>query len=224
MQIFNCVKPSWFMGMDVSLEFLFAIITIMIAFFAYKAYKLVKQREVLFFSLAFLSISIAYLQQVIFNVAQIYGLSSSSLAPIVGSVAYHLNLGFFVALIHIILFTIGLSILVYLTIPKRNKKIFVVISGLSLIALITSFNIMFTSFLINSLLLMAITLNYYQLLNKKKTKSALYNYLGFGAIFLGQVQLAVVTQFSFFYVAGHIVTFLGYILLLLNLYDVIKNR
>ena len=62
MNVFNCYTPSWFSGIDISLELLFVAVTMAIAFFAYKAYKVVNKREVLFFGIAFFSIGLGYLQ------------------------------------------------------------------------------------------------------------------------------------------------------------------
>ncbi len=223
MNVFNCNIPDWFMGIDITLELLFVFVTLAIAFSAYKAYKVIKQREVLLFGIAFFSMAIGYLQEVIFNSSQMFGFNSSDLSPLIGPVANSLNLGFFVGLIHMAMFILGLSILVYIILPKRNKKLFGIIAGLAFIGLFTSGNILLTSFLINSLMLFALTLHHYQLFLRKKTESSLFNFIGFGAIFLGQFQLAMSTTFSLLYVASHITTLFGFILLLLNLIRVQKK-
>ena len=224
MQIFNCYTPSWFSGMAISLELLFAIVTMLIALFAYRAYKVVQERDVLLFGIAFFSIGLGYLQEVIYNASQLFSLTRYSLSPIIGPVANTMNIGFMVALIHMITFIFGLSLLVYLILPRRNKKLFVIIAGLGLIGLFTSSNIVLTFFLINSLMLLALTLHYYQLFLKKNSKSSLYNFIGFGSIFLGQLQLAIATQeFSTLYIASHITTLFGFILLLLNLFRVMRK-
>lgn len=222
MNVFTCVGPSWFSGIAIMLELIFAIVTSLIAYFSYNAYKLLKKREILLFGISFFSIALGYLIEVIFNFSQIYKITRAVLEPVIGSVAHQLNLGFFVSLVHIILFVLGLTLLVYLTVPKRSKKLYCIISGLALIALFTSANIVLTFFLISSLMLFGLTLYYYQMHCKKRSISTLYNFVGFGAIFLGHLQLAVTSGFSMLYIASHITTFFGFILLMMNLYRAIK--
>lgn len=220
--MFNYLGPSWFSGTAIFLELLFAIVTILIAYFSYKAYKVVKKREILLFGFAFLSISLGYLQEVIFNFSQMFKITRTILTPILGEAAQIINLGFIVNLIHITLFVLGLSLLVYLTIPKRTKKIFGIISGLSLIALFTSVNLIFTFFLITSLMLFALTLHYYQLHCKRGNISTLFNFIGFGSIFLGNLQLAFTGYFAMLFIVGHITIFFGFLLLMVNLYRSLK--
>jgi hypothetical protein len=224
MQIFNCNTPKWFLGIGMSLELLFALVTILIAFFAYRTYKIAKQREILLFSIAFFSIGIGYLQEVIYNSSLIFGFTRTSLIPIIGSSANFLNLGLMVGLIHMITFIFGLSLLIYTIWPKRNKKLFGVIVGLALIGLLTSGNVILTFFLITSLMFFTLTLHYYQIFERKKTKYSLYLFMGFFALFLGHIQLAAATNLSMLFIASHITTFFGFLLLLINLLRAIKSE
>ena len=60
-------SPEWFFGYDVALELSFAVITLLVCFYAWKISQVTQERNIRLFSLAFLFISLSYIIQTILN-------------------------------------------------------------------------------------------------------------------------------------------------------------
>src|SRR3989338_6247396 len=59
--------PHWFAGFNVIFEILFIIATAMVAFYAFKIYRISSKGEIKLFGISFASLSISYLILVIVN-------------------------------------------------------------------------------------------------------------------------------------------------------------
>ena len=55
------LMPSWFKGIDISLEIIFAVITFLVAFFSFRIYHLTGEKEHRNFAIGFSTISFSYL-------------------------------------------------------------------------------------------------------------------------------------------------------------------
>jgi hypothetical protein len=53
--------PDWFYGLDAGIELVVMLITLLIAFYSFRVYLVARQRVYIYFTLAFLSISLSYL-------------------------------------------------------------------------------------------------------------------------------------------------------------------
>ena len=218
MQIVTC-PSSWFVGAELIAEFIFALVTLFIAFYAYKVYKFSRQRAPLLFGLGFFSISTGYFLQVALNLLLLKNVSTTQIvSTIVGeSVHSGLQLSIVATVLHIIFMTFGLGLLSYVTLKERGTKIFLLIMSLAYIALIFSFSLTAVFYVITSIFLLFMTAQHYQRHGDVRSYHTFYVFMGFGLLFLGQVQLALSNYFTTLYVSGVLTVLAGYLLLLWSL-------
>ena len=70
MQIASCPSLPWFSGPEFAIELVFAFITLIIGFYAYKMFTLSRQKSILLFGIGFLSVSASLKNQDIISSTQ----------------------------------------------------------------------------------------------------------------------------------------------------------
>lgn len=216
--------PHWFTGSGIIIELIFALVTILIAFYAYKVYRIARQRYIMLFGLAFMSISFAYFIQAVLNFfilkqVQSYHIFTTILAP---ERCPSIQLSIFAVWLHIIFMIAGIALLAYVTMKERGKKIYLLFIALSVIALLFSFDVILTFHLLTSAFLLFITIQHYNRHKSQGTVNSLLVFFGFGFIFLGALQLAAASILGLFYIFGHLTVLVGYLLLLASLLRVVR--
>ena len=114
-------SPDWFFKYGIAFELVFAIITLFVAIYSFKIYKISKEKSTALFGFAFLLFSASYVIQSILNLGILYELSSN--VQILQKVSQSINLGFSALYSHMILIMAGLVILSLLCFKTRNLKL-----------------------------------------------------------------------------------------------------
>jgi hypothetical protein len=215
------LAPVWFFGFDIMLELVFAIICLMVSFFAFKLYKESNQRLIKLFSLSFLLISISYFVQSIINFLILSKINEN----ICSMLKFHSVLIFnqIGMLIHVFFLTIGLSILFYTTLKDKRKKILWFLIIISLVAVFFSKNYFQMFYLIATIYLGFISIHYIQNYLKIKKIRILLVTLAFILLFFGHIHFLIMSNSSILYVIGHFLELIAYIFILINLYLVMKK-
>src|SRR3989344_1468178 len=190
-------SPSWFTGYDVLFELFFAIISLAIAFFAYKIYTLSDQRPVKLLSISFLLISLSYAARSLpFKEFSVYA--------------------------HVILFLTGLAILLTATLRPKKATLCTLIA-VTLGSLVLISNILLAYYILSSVYLALISWHYIQnYLSNRQTKTLLVA-LAFIFLFFGSFHFFMSVNHELFYVIGYFLELLAYLLILANLYLVLKK-
>jgi len=196
------ISPAWFSGFDALFELFFAVISLTISYFAYKIYQLSDQRPVKLLSFSFLFISLAYVAR-----------SMSNFLPFLDVISIYT---------HIILFLTGLSILLYMTL-KPNRTTFWVLLAATLLSLVFINNTLLAYYILSSVYLALISWHYIQnFLSNRQTKTLLVA-LAFIFLFFGSFHFFMSVNHELFYVIGYFLELLAYLLILANLYLVLKK-
>ncbi|MFP4423961.1 MAG: hypothetical protein ACLFP2_01890 [Candidatus Woesearchaeota archaeon] len=198
---------------DVALEILFTLITAFVSFFAFYIYKKTSQRYVFYFSLAFACISISYFLQTILNILILIQLNNLENLLQVLAVDF---LNSFGLLVHALLFTMGLVFLLFITFKETRSRLLWLLTILSLSVIFVSGHTLYTFYLVASILLFFITWHYASNYIKYKHKNQLLVTLAFAFLFFGHVHFLISVDHHFFYVIGHVLELISYVLIVWN--------
>jgi len=214
------ITPQWFFGYDVVLELLFAVITLLVSYYAWKIYKVSEERNLRLFSMAFLFIALSYIIQSILNFVILERLDDDIAGMINIQSVYLLNL--FGIYMHAILFLVGLLILTYVALKIYSLRTFVLLILLVFSALYFSPYKTFLLFFISTLLLGFIV--YYYLTNYWNNRKAttLLVLIAMILLFIGYIHFIFATENSMYYVIGHFMELAAYILVLINLLIILR--
>lgn len=220
-------SPSWFSGLDIVLQTISVFVSFLLFLTSYKLYKISKERSFLHFSLAFFSISAAYVAKIFAdwftysNVGKsfpgwinllVYNLSTLEFVNIFGNLAYRF------------LLLMGFLTLLFVFLKIKDKRI--VFLFMYFIFIISAFSAW--SFLLfqTTVTVFAGTIGIYYLFHfmENRKRTILLSLIGFGLIFLAQFSF----MFTFFYerimfVIGHIFQAAGFIILLLTYVMVLRK-
>ncbi len=219
---FTHLAPKWFFGFDVALEFIFAIILLAVALFAYKIYTKTSQNYVKYFGLAFLFIGISYVIQSVFNYLVVSELVATVCYVIkFRSIALFNLYGMYA---HMLLMTIGLVLLVYMTFKIEDKRPLWLLMIISLLAIFFSHNQLYIFYLLSSVYLIFLVWHFLGNYLRTKTKNSLLIAVAFLLIFFGSVHFIFSMNHQPYYVVGHILELFAYLLILINLLSIKKNE
>jgi hypothetical protein len=213
--------PSWFLGYDVVMQLVFAIITLTLSIYAFRIYRLSNQRPLRLFASSFLFISLAYIIESAFNFLALSKLDDQiSLAMKLFSFQVIETIGFH---FRIILFTIGLVVLVYMTLKVKSTKTLSLLLIIALLSLVFTENPLFLYHLLSSILLVYISLHYlFHYLENKRTNTRIMLF-AFALILLSNIQFIFSVNYNaVYYVVGYFLELAAYILILINLMMVRK--
>ncbi|MBU0757186.1 MAG: hypothetical protein KKF44_03920 [Nanoarchaeota archaeon] len=214
-------SPQWFFGYDIVLEIFFFIIALITSLLALRVYKLTNAQQAGLFSLSFMLISISYLIQSILNYLIISKLNESVCRIVkIQSVAQFDIIGFFA---HIIFMTIGLAILVYMTLKVRKNSLLLLLIITNIGAIFYSKNSILMFFWLSSMyvgyLVLHFAVNYF----KNRNFKSMTVVLAFMFLFFSNIHFLFTINHQLYYVIGHISEFIAYILFLTNFYLVLKR-
>lgn len=220
------LRPEWFISTESILTIVSFIITLIISIYSYKVYRLLNNKKYYYLAVGFFSIALGFLFSLISNSVIIFFHSFATLA---GYIPLMRTSYFYTASLVLYAFLIlsGYVIFSCLALGVRNKR---VIFALTLIALLSAVLIRqtrsFTFFYFFAFVLLAVHIVPYMHDNYKKQKSK-----GSYIVFLAFLLLAI-ANFIFIginlygavlFVVGNSISFVAYVLLLINLFLVGKK-
>jgi len=216
------LRPEWFMGYDMLLEVMFAIILLLVAWYSFKSYKLTNSNSLKLFGFGFLFMSFAYFMLFLSNVAGFYALSSVDASPAMRIMDYiHFNL---LGLnLYILLFSAGLMTLTYMTLNNKSEKLYALLMIPMLLALGLSANRFFLFHLICVFLMLIVVIHYRSCYKKTKKQSSLITFVAFSLLLFGKIIFIFSGDYFEFYVAGHLIEFGAYLLILLSFIKVLRK-
>jgi len=214
------ITPEWFFGYDVALELLFAVITLLVCFYAWKIYQVTGERNIRLFSLAFLFISLSYIIQSMLNFIMMEQLDEGLTELINLNSVYLLNL--FGIYMHAILFLVGLLLLAYIALKIYSFRTFVLLSILVFSSLYFSLYKTFMLYLLSTVLLGFIV--YYYLTNywSNKKTTTLLSAIAMMLLFVAYLSFIFAMDDAPYYVLGHLLELSAYVLVLTNLLVILR--
>ena len=213
--------PQWFLIAEFWLELTFAIITLLVGVYAYKTYKLSGRREPKLFAYGFSLISLAYFIQFFFSIMIITKINEDICDQLRIQNILYLNMG--TIIFQVILFSIGLATLVYMTFKKPNRKLFTLLILTVLVAIIFSAHKLLTFHLLSTLFLAYIVFYYADHLYKKNNKKVKLIFIAFVLLLLSSLDFLLAGFHDALFVAGHILELGAYILILVNLIHILRK-
>lgn len=221
MKLLDFASPGWFNTSEIILYLIFALVTFFIAYRAYKIYKLSGSRSTAIFGLAFLGLGASYFLQSILALLILNNVTFTNLSNSVASNSVF-TLSMLATMIHMAAFSLALILLSYVTLKERGTKIFLLLSSITVIAMLFAKQQGMVFFLTTCIFLLFITAQYVQRFIKKPSKAKLLISAGFGMFFLGQLFLTLTYAINSLYILGLLIMLAGFLFLLSSLFE-IKN-
>jgi len=209
-------------GYDVILETLFGVISLLLALMAFRVYSRTDQRQTKLFGIAFSFMSLSYFVQALFN----YMIISKTHAAVCASLALPIFAwyNFLGVYTHIILMTIGLVVLTYMTLRVQKVLLLIMMLVVSLVALFFSEEHFLTVFLIlSTVYFVFISIHFVKNYRKNKDKKSLLTALAFLFLLFGSINFMFCTQGEFFYTLAHVLALVAYMFILWDFYLVLKK-
>jgi hypothetical protein len=229
-------SPRWFYGIDIISEIFAVIVTLLISIFSFKIYRFCEDKKYKYLALSFFTLAVAFFFKILTNINVFYEVTKQKMAE--GLVLTYSTLESSDLLVSIgvigfrLLFLAGLMGLFYLLYKHRDKKLFIVMLWLILLATWFSLRNYFF-FHATAILFMALLFWYYYMAcketlkkNSKKSITSL-RYLMFTYWFLGLSQLAFIFVFLSLnlYAIAESLQIIAFLLLLFNMVTIfIKAR
>lgn len=213
--------PNWFFAYGLAFGLAFAAISLAVSIYSFKIYKLSGQRQSKLFGVAFLLFSISYFIQFFLNVAIVSKLSERILNIIQFQSVITLNtLSIFV---HMVLFTLGLVTLIYMISGVKNKWMYLGLMFFSVLFLFLSANKINFFYIFSSLLLVIISIYYFQHSIKHKSVNSILIVIAFFLLLIGHIHFIFLINNNIEYVLGSFLELGAYILILINLFRVLRK-
>ena len=213
--------PPWFYTVDIILQLIFAFMTALVAYYAFKIYNLAEQRESRLLGTGFLLIALSYIIKAIVNLFILretaggfptFALENLKILSTWGVYAY------------IILFTTGLITLAYLTFHIKSKRAYTLLLATNIAILILSSDKATSFNLLSSLLTLYIALHYALVYYHRRNPKTLILLLAFLFLFISGAGFILMPNYYYNYIISHILEFLYYILMLISLGWAMKGR
>ena len=213
--------PKWFYGVDVAMEIAFALVTLLVAFVAFKIYRVTDQEDFKFFGASFGLISLSYILWAGINLFLVSELQGSVKTLGLSDFRFFSFLGIF---LFVLFFLLGLITLVYTVFKVRDIRIYALFFMLVLLLVSLSENralaFYFTSFILLGFLLSHYGLEY----RNNPTKKKFSIFFAFILLFISPVGFLLSEQHYIFYVVGHVLELIAYSIILVNILLVLKHE
>jgi hypothetical protein len=213
--------PQWFVGFDITLEFLFAIVTAIVAIIAARMYQISQEKNILHFSRGFLCISLSYFIWAIVNASIVKELISGSPAIILEKLSGFWLIGIYT---YLFLFIAGLVTIVYATLNIKRGDIYYLLLGLPLIAIGGAYQKILIFRLVSIFLLAFIIYRELLAFMQSKKANTLFVTLAFTFIFISHIDLIFLTMRPTAYVLSHLLELGAYALLAITLLRALKKQ
>lgn len=213
--------PQWFFAYGIIFEIAFAIIALTVSVYAFKVYKLSNQKPSKYFAIGFLFISINYFLQSFLNIL----ISSKLASNICGFMKIQgINtLNLYGIYLHMFFFVIGLITLAYMTLKLESKKTYFLLIIIALLSIVFAADKVYMFYIIASVLLIFIAWHYLENYLKNKQFKTLIILIAFLFLLFGNLHFIFAVNHGLYYVVGHFLELVAYVLILINLLWVFKK-
>jgi len=215
------IVPHWFAGYNAALEMLFFAIALLVGAYSLKVYQLSGQRQHKLFGISFLMISAAYFIQSVLNFASSYSMAGGCNLQTM-PLMHALNIVGIYA--HMLLFTVGLVTLAYMALRVKDLKAYFLFAAVAIGAILVSLNKLYFFYVLSSILLIYISFFYLRNYLQSRKSNALTVFIGFLFLLFAKIHFIFSIDHSAYYVAGHLLEFVAYALILINLISVIRRK
>ena len=215
--------PGWFIGYNIVLQMAFAVITFFVSVFSYKISVLSGQRQPRLFSIAFRFLSIGYFIEALFNFLILFRLNENiSLALKLMSFTVFTTI---IIYAHIILFTIGLVTLTYMTLRIKKVRSYWLLLIISILPFLFVEEPLLFYHILSAIFLIYIFIHYVSNFVHRKKANTLLVLIAFGFLLLSSIGFIFAVNMSeIYYAAGHFLELIAYLLILVNLILVQRNE
>ena len=221
MVAFTHLAPSWFVGYDIFLEGMFALITLAVSFLAFKIYRQTSEKRVKLLSQAFFFIAISYLFQSFFNGLML--VKATERIPLILKIKQILLFQAFGVYLQILFMMVGLAILLYMTFKTEKRRIFWFLLTVTILPLLFIPNPFEVFFLFSTLYLGFILWHFIDNYREHRQAKTLLVTLAFLFLLIGKAHFLVAVNHQVFYVIGHLLELIAYLLILANLLLVLRK-
>ncbi|MFA4953052.1 MAG: hypothetical protein WC584_02425 [Candidatus Pacearchaeota archaeon] len=209
-----------FYGIDSVMDFLIFLVAILVTYQSYNIYRLLKEKNYKFFSLAFLSISIAFLFKIVVNFTFFYQIEILQTYFINSALLVHLEfldwVNFFSVIFYRIFLLIGFLILFLLFTKTERKEKIVLFVYLSIITVLFSVYFSFVFHLTLFLLISFLTIYFYRNYKRIKSRNSLIVFYSFLTILTANFVGFFSSLHPLFYLTYEVILLIGFFVLLAN--------
>jgi hypothetical protein len=212
--------PGWFFGYDIALELLFAVITLFVAFYAWRIYRISSAREFGLMSVAFTFISLSFFAWSIINMSLVEELNETTRILVLNNITVLSVIGVYS---HILLFMCGLITLFYMTTRGVNDKMYALTIILSVLGILFALNKTVAVYTFSSVILAFISFYYTKNYLENRNYATFAIMFSFGLLFLASL-LMLFSSFPYsVYVIAHMCELIAFGTILFTLISILKN-
>ena len=219
--IYLNLSPEWFFGYDIALEILFAIVSLFVAILAFRIYGSTGERSVKYFGASFVLFSISYFMQSFLNFFIISELNEPVSRIVKLQSIYAFNTMAF--LIHVLFMTFGLVLLMYTVLRTPGQKVLWLMALVSFVAILFSFHIALMFFILSTIYLVFISGHFIANYLRNRQAKTLLVAVAFLFLLFGSFHFLIAVNHQLFYALGHVLELFAYLLILANLYLVLRK-
>jgi hypothetical protein len=211
--------PSWFFGYDIVLELLFALVTLFVALYAWRVYRISKEREFGLMGVAFTFISLSFFAWSIINMFMVEELNEATRVLVLHSITLLSVIGVYS---HILLFMCGLITLFFMTVKNGDDRMYALTIILSILGILFAMSKTMAVYTFSSIILAFIT--YYYAKNYVKNKNfTTFTIMSAFVLLLSASLLMLFDGLPYVYVICHIFEFVSFSAILIALISILKN-
>jgi hypothetical protein len=210
-----------FYGIDSLVEFLIIIVSLVISYYSHKVYKLLKDKNYKFFSLAFLFIAISFVFKILSNLTIVNKViieKANFVFVIFKEFQYMQLINFLSFIFYKTLNMIGFLFLFFIVTRTEKRENIFLYFYLSIIVIMFSiydkFNFIFHLTLI--FILFSLTIHFYDNHKKIRSKNTLLVFLAFLIILISHVFFSLIDVHPLTYLIGEILLLFGFLFLVIN--------
>ncbi|MFA5856049.1 MAG: hypothetical protein WC867_01725 [Candidatus Pacearchaeota archaeon] len=205
--------PNWFFMYDLILELSFAVILGLVAFLAFRIYKITSHKQTFWLGLGFSFIALSNLIESVLNILII--IKTDNLLSILNNISFSL-LNDLSVYSHILLRIIGLTILVYMTFKLEKIQVLGLMLITSILILFFSKDFIYSYYLLSTIYLLVISGYFIKSYFRTKRASTFLIMLAFIFLTIDTTIFVLWRNHELSYVLGHFPELLAYLLILWN--------
>ena len=227
---FYVFSPKWFYGYDSIIELIAVIVSVLLVYYSYKCFKLTKENKYIYFSTAFLSLTIAFIAKILGTLA-IYepaitrtALGSTIHQTFRSMTLYNINAAAFVVFIFFTLLGFMILFLIISRLTWKNQRVIAILVYFVFVATWISVIHYQLFYLTSFVLLLLITYSYYNNYREIKSDKARFVTVAFGILLVSQAFFVFVVYSKTIYVLAELIQLLGFIYLLIPFILIFKKK
>ena len=222
--------PEWFYGFDSIIELIAIIVSVLLVYYSYKCFKLTKEKKYLYFSTAFLSLTVAFIAKIL-GTLTIYRptitrttLGSTIHQTFTSMTPYSINA---IAFIVFIFFTLLGFMILFLIISRlrwNNQRVIALLLYFVFLATWISVIHYQLFYLTTFVLLLLVTYSYYKNYLEIRSEKARFVAIAFGILLISQAFFIFVIYSEIIYVLAELLQLMAFIYLLIPFILIFKKK